>query len=86
MLGIAIGDISDRFPVFALIPTVKHFTNNPHQTWTQDMKNFKADHFINQTINASLSPLDSRIHDQFEQFIHSFTGVVNKQTPAKISY
>ena len=52
------------------------------------MKNFKAEHFIedlNQTLNASLSSFDSTIHNQFEQFINSFTSVVNKHAPRKLA-
>ena len=88
MLGIAISDISDHYPVFALIPSVKHFKSNPRQVWKRDMKNFKAEHFIedlNQTLNASLSSFDSTIHNQFEQFINSFTSVVNKHAPRKLA-
>ena len=49
---IVISDISDYYPVFALISTVKHFKTNGRQIWKRDMKNFKADHFtgdLNQT-------------------------------------
>ena len=46
MPGIAISDISDHYPVFALIPFVKHLKNNARQIWKRDMKNFKAEHFI----------------------------------------
>ena len=46
MPGIAIGDISDHYPAFALILTVKHFKNNARQIWKRDMKNFKAEQFI----------------------------------------
>ena len=52
------------------------------------MKNFKAEHFIedlNQTLNASLSLFDSTIHNQFEQFINSFMSVVNKHAPRKLA-
>ena len=41
MPGIAISDISEHYPVFALIPSVKHFKNNAHQIWKRDMKNLK---------------------------------------------
>ena len=88
MPGIAISDISDHYPVFALIPCVKPFKNNPRQVWKRDMKNFKAEHFIedlNQTLNASLSSFDSTIHNQFEQFINSFTSVVNKHATRKLA-
>ena len=88
MPGIAISDISDHYPVFALIPCVKHFKNNARQVWKRDMKNFKAEHFIedlNQTLNASLSSFDSTIHNQFEQFINSFTSVINKHAPLKLA-
>ena len=87
MPGIAINDISDHYPVFALIPTVKHFKNNTHQFWKRDMKIFKAQYFIkdlNQTLDASLSSFDSTIHNQFEQFINSFTSVVNKHALRKL--
>ena len=60
MPSIAISNVSDHYPVFALIPAVKHFTNSAHQTWKRDVKNFEAEHFIedlNQTLNASLSLL-----------------------------
>ena len=79
--GIAISNISDRYLVFALIPSVKHFKNNACQVWKRDMKNFKAEHFVedlNQTLKASLSSFDYTIHNQFEQFINSFTSVINK--------
>ena len=33
MPGIAISDISDHYPIFALIPSVKHFKNNARQVW-----------------------------------------------------
>ena len=46
MPGIVISDISDHYSVFALIPTVKHFKNNARQIWKRDMKNFKAQHII----------------------------------------
>ena len=88
MPGIAISDTSDCYPVFALIPSVKHFKNNARQVWKRDMKNFKAEHFIedlNQTLNASLSSFDSTIHNQFEQFINSFTSVINKHAPRKLA-
>ena len=61
MPGIAIIDIFDHYPVFALIPSVKHFKNNAHQIWKRDLKNFEAEHFIedlNHTLNASLSSFD----------------------------
>ena len=54
MPGIAISDISDHYPVFALIPCVKHFKNNARQVWKQDMKNFKAEHFI-EDLNLRIS-------------------------------
>ena len=66
MPGIAISDIFDHYPVFALIPSVKLFKNNARQVWKRDMKNFKAEHIIeelNQTLNASLSLFDSTIHN-----------------------
>ena len=88
MPGTAISDISDHCPVFALIPSVKHFKNNARQVWRRDMKNFKAEHFIedlNQTLNASLSSFDSTIHNQFEQIISSFTSVVDKHAPRKLA-
>ena len=88
MPGIAISDISDHYPVFALIPSVKPFKNNARQVWKRDMKNFKAEHFIedlNQTLNASFSSFDSTIHNQFEQFINSFTSVVNTHAPRKLA-
>ena len=74
MPGIAISDISDHYPVFALIPSVKPFKNNARQVWKREMKNFIAEHFIedlNQTRNASLSSFDSAIHNQFEEFSKS---------------
>ena len=43
------------------------------------MKNFKVKIFIqalNQTSNASLSEIDSTIHDQFKQIINSMTSEV----------
>ena len=86
MPGIAISDISDHYRVFALISTTKHFKNNACQIWNRDMKNFKAEHLIenfNQTLNASLSSFDSTIHNQSEQFINSFTSVVNKHATLK---
>ena len=49
------------------------------------MKNFIAEHFIedlNQTLNASLSSFDSTIHNQF---INSSTSVVNKHAPRKLA-
>ena len=55
MPGIAISD-SDDYPAFALRPIVKHFKNNSHQIWKRVMKNFKAEHFIedlNQILKAS---------------------------------
>ena len=88
MPGIAISDISDHYPVFVLIPSVKLFKNNARQVWKRHMKNFKAEHFIedlNQTLIASLSSFDSTIHNQFEQFINSFTSVVNKHAPRKLA-
>ena len=88
MPGIAIRDISDHYPVFALIPSVKRFKNNACQVWKRDMKNFKAEHFIedlHQTLIASFSSFDSTIHNQFEQFINSFTSVVNKHAPRKLA-
>ena len=88
MPGIANSDISDHYPVFALIPTVKHFNNNARQIWKRDMKNLKAEHSIedlNQTLNASLSSFDFTIHNQFEQFNNSFTSVVNKHAPRKLA-
>ena len=81
MPGIAFSDISEHYPVFALIPPVKHFKNNAHLIWKRDMKNFKAEHFIedlNQTLNASLSLFEYTIHDQLKRFINSFTNLINK--------
>ena len=52
------------------------------------MKNFKSEHFIgdlNQILNASLSSLDFAIHDQFEQFVNSFTSVLNKHILCKLA-
>ena len=88
MPGIAISHISDHYPAFVLIPPVKHFKNNTYQTWKQDMKIFKAEHFIvdlNQTLYASLSSFDSTIYNQFEQFITSFRRMVNEHALLKLA-
>ena len=42
--GWAISDISHHFPVYAVIPSVRHFKNNAHQIGKRDMKNFKEEH------------------------------------------
>ena len=73
-----------------LLSTLRHMPleHHPRQVWKRDMKNFKAEHFIedlNQTLNASLSSFDSTIHNQFNQFINSFMSVVNKHAPRKLA-
>ena len=84
--GILVTDISDHFPVFAIISKMKLLSNKLVHYYVRDMNKFDHKIFLEQlnyrldiVHNASIES----VHEQFSQFISTFFEVIDAHVPLR---
>ena len=84
--GILVTDISDHFPVFAIISKIKLLSNKLVHYYVRDMNKFDHKIFLEQlnyrldiVHNASIES----VHEQFSQFISTFFEVIDAHVPLR---
>ena len=84
--GIAVSDISDHFPTFAVIEIKAGQKKQTDQIFTRDLKNFNVEAFL-QELNSNFTDLQITdtvsMHQQFDKFVNDFTEIVNTHAPLK---
>ena len=84
--GIAVSDISDHFPTFAVIEIKAGQKKQTDQIFTRDLKNFNVEAFL-QELNSNFTDLQitdgASMHQQFDKFVNDFTEIVNTHAPLK---
>ena len=77
--GIAVSDISNHFPTFAVIEIKADQKKKNDQNFTRDLNNFNVEAFLRELILPTLL----LIHQQFGKFVNDFTKIVNTHAPLK---
>ena len=82
--GVALMDISDHLPTFAVIPNCKPITKLSTQVF-REMKNFHTELYLRDLQEKYLyfNPNQSNIHDAFLKFITVFNETVDLHAPLK---
>ena len=85
--GILVSDISDHFPVFAIIRKMKPPSNQVDNYYVRDMKKFDHENFLEQLDNQLSLVRNSlcakSVNEQFDQIVSTLSEVVDIHAPLR---